>query len=66
MKDFKGTELAVGDTVFTSHTRYAGFIRGTIIKLTSKMIFLEIVTTPGNYGKGDIIKRFPYEVLKDK
>ena len=60
MKDYVGNELAVGDEVILVMPRYREFVKGKIIKMTEKTVFLKYVD--GNYEYE--VKQTPRQLIK--
>ena len=51
MKDFRGVELNIGDTVVTDSPHYKGMLLAKVVAFTPKMIRVELLTTNNYYYK---------------
>lgn len=61
MKDFLGRDLNLGDEVVFVQLNYRNLLKGTIVKTTKQMIFIEHPRT--NVG-GTLTRQFPEQVVK--
>lgn len=65
MKDYLGKELNVGDIVVTTSLKYEEFQIARVIKITAKMLQVEILKSSNFLNRpGTIRRKFGHQTIK--